>query len=105
MRAPSMRLLTLSWLTCTGHGASPSQNELCPAEEVGQTPAIGPTSTTRGTSDTAQNINFAIRGSLAKVFLMSNGIDYSEALGEEVVSPEKAADLLGASTSLVKCIR
>ncbi len=57
------------------------------------------------TGDIAQNINFAIRGSLAKVFLASNGIIYSETEGSDLVSPEKAADLLQASTRLVECSR
>ena len=55
------------------------------------------------TGDIAQNVNFAIRGSLAKVFLSSNGIAFAEADGGEEIGPEAAAELLQASTSLVEC--
>ncbi len=55
------------------------------------------------TGDIAQNVNFAIRGSLAKVFLSSNGIDYLEAGEVGLIAPEKAAQLLQASTALVEC--
>lgn len=55
------------------------------------------------TGDIAQNVNFAIRGSLAKAFLSSNRIAYSEIDEGETIAPEAAADLLQASTSLVEC--
>ncbi len=55
------------------------------------------------TGDIAQYVNFAIRGSLAKVFLPSNGIDYSEVDGVDPIAPEQAAEFLDASTGLVKC--
>lgn len=55
------------------------------------------------TGDIAQNVNFAIRGSLAKVFLSSNGISYSENDSLDSVDPEKAAAILQDSTRLVEC--
>jgi S1-C subfamily serine protease len=53
--------------------------------------------------DIAQNVNFAIRGSVAKIFLSSNGIAYVEATQGEPLGPEKSADLLTKSTRLVEC--
>ena len=55
------------------------------------------------TGDIAQNINFAIRSSLAKVFLSSNGIAFDELDDDNAMLPEAAAKLLQASTSLVEC--
>ena len=55
------------------------------------------------TGDIAQNINFAIRGSLARAFLASNGIVHAEIDGGGTIAPEAAAALLEASTRLVEC--
>lgn len=55
------------------------------------------------TGDIAQNVNFAIRGSLAKVFLSSNRIEYLEVGELGLISPEKAAEILESSTSLIEC--
>ena len=50
-----------------------------------------------------QNVNFAIRSSLAKVFLRSNGIEVSELPVDEAIAPEDAARVLQQSTVLVEC--
>ncbi|MCV2864848.1 trypsin-like peptidase domain-containing protein [Albidovulum sediminicola] len=55
------------------------------------------------TGDIAQNVNFAIRGSLAKVFLSSNGIDFALKTDGEVLAPEASAELLRDATHLVEC--
>lgn len=55
------------------------------------------------TGDIAQNVNFAIRGTVAKIFLSSNGIRYLEANQGEPLAPETSAELLAKSTRLVKC--
>ena len=55
------------------------------------------------TGDIAQNVNFAIRGPVAKIFLSSNGIAYLEASQGEPIAPEKSAELLAKSTRLVEC--
>lgn len=53
--------------------------------------------------DIAQNVNFAIRGSIAKIFLSSNAIAYLEASQADPISPERSAELLANSTRLVEC--
>lgn len=55
------------------------------------------------TGDIAQNVNFAIRGSIAKVFLQTNGIDFEQRPGTEPLSPEDAAKMLMLSTRLIEC--
>lgn len=55
------------------------------------------------TGDIAQNVNFAIRGTLAKVFLASNAIDYVEIDGDARLAPEETAARLQATTFLVEC--
>lgn len=55
------------------------------------------------TGDIAQNVNFAIRGTLAKVFLASNGIAYTEIENGAYLAPEDAAKRLQATTLLVEC--
>lgn len=55
------------------------------------------------TGDIAQNVNFAVRGSMAKVFLSSNGISYGETAEREPIEPEKAAELLQSATRLIEC--
>jgi S1-C subfamily serine protease len=57
------------------------------------------------TGDIAQNINFAVRGDLAKVFLSSNGIPYSEASEGVPIGAEKIAQRLQSSTHLIECLR
>ncbi|MFD1510643.1 trypsin-like peptidase domain-containing protein [Lacimonas salitolerans] len=53
--------------------------------------------------DIAQNVNFAIRGSIAKIFLSSNGIAYLDASQAQPLAPEQSAQLLAKSTRLVEC--
>lgn len=56
------------------------------------------------TGDIAQNINFAIRGSMAKIFMQTNGINYEERVSGEEARPEEAARLLQAATRLIECL-
>lgn len=55
------------------------------------------------TGDIAQNVNFAIRGSLAKIFLSSNEIDYRTADESTPLAPEDIASRLQAATRLINC--
>ncbi|WP_288938822.1 serine protease [uncultured Roseovarius sp.] len=55
------------------------------------------------TGDIAQNVNFAIRGSIAKIFLQTNGIEYSLGPNEGNVAPDEAAQILQSATKLVEC--
>ncbi len=56
------------------------------------------------TGDIAQNVNFAIRGSMAKIFLQTNGIFFEERDSVEEIGPEDAATTLQAATRLIQCI-
>lgn len=53
--------------------------------------------------DIAQNVNFAVRGDLAKVFLSSNGIGYLEGTDEHILEPELLATRLQETTQLIEC--
>jgi serine protease Do len=55
------------------------------------------------TGDIAQNVNFAIRGSVAKLFLQSNGIAYEESATSETLPPEEVAEMLQQATVLIEC--
>lgn len=55
--------------------------------------------------DIAQNVNFAVRGDLAKVFLSSNGIEFTQASEGTALSGEALARRLQAATHLVECER
>ncbi|MGM0740160.1 MAG: S1 family peptidase [Pseudomonadota bacterium] len=55
------------------------------------------------TGDIAQNVNFAIRGSIAKIFLQTNGIEYSLGANQTDLSPEDAARILQSATKLIEC--
>ncbi|WP_417809590.1 S1C family serine protease [Thioclava sp.] len=55
------------------------------------------------TGDIAQNVNFAVRGDLAKVFLSSNGIAFLEAKGDDPMDGEAIAQRLQQATHLVQC--
>lgn len=57
------------------------------------------------TGDIAQNVNFAVRGDLAKVFLSSNGVDYIERSGTVEMNGEELAQKLQSSTHLIECNR
>ena len=54
--------------------------------------------------DIAQNVNFAIRGSMAKIFLQTNGISFYERDSAEDIRPEQAATTLQAATRLIQCV-
>jgi V8-like Glu-specific endopeptidase len=56
------------------------------------------------TGDIAQNVNFAIRGSMAKIFLQTNGISFDERDTAEDIRPEQAATTLQAATRLIQCV-
>ncbi|WP_071469313.1 S1 family peptidase [Roseinatronobacter thiooxidans] len=56
------------------------------------------------TGDIAQNVNFAVRGSMAKIFMQTNGIQYEERVSNEEVRPEEAAKKLEATTRLIECL-
>lgn len=55
------------------------------------------------TGDIAQNVNFAVRGDLAKVFLSSNNIKFFEANAGPSLGGEELAQRLQASTHLIEC--
>lgn len=56
------------------------------------------------TGDIAQNVNFAIRGSMAKIFLQTNSISFNERDSAEDIRPEQAATTLQAATRLIQCV-
>lgn len=56
------------------------------------------------TGDIAQNVNFAIRGSMAKIFLQTNSIPFDERDSAEDIRPEQAATTLQAATRLIQCV-
>lgn len=56
------------------------------------------------TGDIAQNVNFAIRGSMAKIFLEANGIPFETQASTEDIRPEQAAQVLQAATRLIQCV-
>ena len=53
--------------------------------------------------DIPQNINFAIRGEIAKLFLASNGIEYSISDLTERVEPTVIAESAASFTVLIEC--
>ena len=55
------------------------------------------------TGDIPQNVNFAIRAEIAKLFLYQNGAEPIEAADEIAVAPEALADLAQGFTSLITC--
>lgn len=55
------------------------------------------------TGDIPQNVNFAIRAEIAKLFLYQNGVEPIEAADEIAVAPEALADLAQGFTSLITC--
>lgn len=56
------------------------------------------------TGDIAQNVNFAIRGSMAKIFLQTNSISFDERESANDIRPEQAAATLQAATRLIQCV-
>jgi hypothetical protein len=55
------------------------------------------------TGDIPQNVNFAIKGSLALNFLEAHGVPYSSAAGGKDQSPADIADAARAFTVRVEC--
>jgi serine protease Do len=53
--------------------------------------------------DIPQNVNFAIRGEIAKLFLSQNGIDPLIAVADDGLPPETLAEVAQAFTRLVTC--
>lgn len=53
--------------------------------------------------DIPQNVNFAIRGEIAKTFLSANSIEYSVATERPQLSSEVLAELLSRTTVIVEC--
>ena len=55
------------------------------------------------TGDIPQNINFAIRGELAKLFLFQNGVDARLGLSDVPLPPETLAEQAASFTGLIEC--
>ncbi|WP_370301411.1 serine protease [Pseudooceanicola sp.] len=55
------------------------------------------------TGDIAQNVNFAIRGPIAMIFLQTNGIAFKSDSNQEPLAPEAIAQELSAATRLIEC--
>lgn len=53
--------------------------------------------------DMPQNVNFAVRGEIAKLFLAQNGVEPRLSLAEEKLAPELIADRASAFTTFVEC--
>lgn len=55
------------------------------------------------TGDLPQNVNFGIRGSIARIFAEANGVAFSQTSESEVLAPEDLAERLQKATVLVEC--
>ncbi len=55
------------------------------------------------TGDVPQNINFALQGTIAQLFLHQNGVRAKVASTDARIAPEEIAELLSEYTVLVKC--
>ncbi|MFV0332533.1 MAG: S1C family serine protease [Tropicimonas sp.] len=53
--------------------------------------------------DIPQNINFAIRGEIAKLFLFQNGVEPVEAVDHQEMRPEELAEHVQGYTRLITC--
>ncbi|WP_171231033.1 S1C family serine protease [Ruegeria sp. HKCCA6707] len=53
--------------------------------------------------DTPQNVNFAVRGEIAKLFLAQNAIIPILSLDDKKLEPEEVADLAAGFTTFVEC--
>ncbi|WP_298853489.1 trypsin-like peptidase domain-containing protein [uncultured Ruegeria sp.] len=53
--------------------------------------------------DTPQNVNFAVRGEIAKLFLTQNAINPILSLDDKKLEPEEVADLAASFTTFVEC--
>ncbi len=54
--------------------------------------------------DIPQNVNFAIRGEIAKVFLTRNNVDFAITASAEPLSPADLAEAAQRYTVLVRCL-
>ncbi len=55
------------------------------------------------TGDIPQNVNFAVKAEVAKVFLTANGIDFSRDTDNEILSPTELADTALKFTVPINC--
>ena len=55
------------------------------------------------TGDIPQNVNFAIRGEIAKLFLFQHGVDPTIGTTDEIVPPVELADMAASFTGLIEC--
>lgn len=55
--------------------------------------------------DLPQNVNFGVRGSIARIFAEANGIEIKQSDADIVLAPEDLAELLAAATVLIECYR
>lgn len=53
--------------------------------------------------DIPQNVNFAIRGEIAKLFLAQNQIETQLSMADEVLAPEILAEKASKFTSFIEC--
>lgn len=53
--------------------------------------------------DFPQNVNFAIRGEIAKLFLSINGVEPQLSMAEDRMKPEDLADLAKSFTRFIDC--
>jgi serine protease Do len=50
-----------------------------------------------------QNVNFAIRGEIAKLFLAQNGVDPELSLSRDVAAPVAIAEQATKFTTFIEC--
>ncbi|WP_223426953.1 hypothetical protein [Tateyamaria pelophila] len=55
------------------------------------------------TGDLPQNVNFAIRGEIAKLFLSQNGVDPSLSLSDAKLDPVTIAERASEYTTFITC--
>ena len=55
------------------------------------------------TGDIPQNVNFAIRGEIAKLFLTQNGIEPALGISNSPVLPESLAEIAAGFTAFIEC--
>lgn len=53
--------------------------------------------------DIPQNVNFAVRGEIAKLFLFQNSVQPTVSTSTEVLSPEVIAQSASAFTRFISC--
>jgi len=57
----------------------------------------------RNGGDVPQNVNFAIRGEIARLFLAQNQVEVSLSLDDEVLTPEQLAKSAEKFTAFIEC--